>query len=125
MGQSTPAPRDAATPGRFEIQLVDPEGKPVPHAGVMMRMAPVPTAKDTELGKFLSNGEYGARFESDDDGRVAIRLAPSRLAVFIEHPGFGPYWADWDSDSHRNVIPEVFTSQLERAWSVGSLIVDE
>ena len=38
----------------------------------------------------------------------------SQLTATIETPGFGPYYAAWDSNRHENRIPEAFTADSNR-----------
>ena len=61
---------------------------------------------------------------ADGQGRLAVERPQSQFDVFIQTPGYGPYWAGWSSGSHAEPIPPRFTAELEAAWSVGGVIVD-
>jgi uncharacterized GH25 family protein len=117
---SQDAPRD------FELQVVTPEGKPVPQTVVEIRTHPSLSREQIRIGQFVKRKPYGATVKTDDTGRLSMRIAaPSKgLAVHIEQPGFGPYWAAWDGENHRADIPAKFTAQLEHAWTIGAAVVD-
>ena len=121
----------AATSGsdgdkKCELRVLGPDGTPIPNATVEVRGSSHLTAKQIKQGRFLKRGSYGAFAETDQNGRLLVELAekPKRLSVSIQQPGFGPYWAEWDSTDHPEPIPSEFTAELDAAWTVGSVIVD-
>ena len=85
-----------------------------------------PTAEQIQQGKFLKIGPYGTFCETDDDGRLVIKLPkkPMVFSVSIKQPGFGPYCAEWDSMQHLQAIPARFTAELDAGWTVGGVVVD-
>ena len=125
-----PAANKASPTGtakRFELLVVGPDGKPVPHASVEIRGSVKPAADWIEVGKFVKPGPYGTFCETDDAGRFVLKLPkpPKHFSVSIKRPGFGPYWAAWDSSSHPQPVPATFTAKLDAAWTVGGVVVDE
>jgi beta-lactamase regulating signal transducer with metallopeptidase domain len=112
--------------GQFELQVVDPDGKPVTQSNIEFRGTTIPTSAQILQGKFTKAGRYGAFVDTDADGRVVISFPrePDSFSVNIEIPGFAPYSAEWSSQSHPEPIPARFTVKLSPAWSVGSIVVD-
>ncbi|MFK7778014.1 MAG: carboxypeptidase regulatory-like domain-containing protein [Gimesia sp.] len=107
----------------FQLNVVGPDGKPVPHALVEIRMSPAPTAKQILRGEYVRKS-YA---KTDDVGRLKLEI-PQRTIGFsmsIKQPGYGPYWASWSSSEHPEKIPAEFTVKLDKAWTVGGVIVDE
>ena len=132
-GQAAPAksqaPADdvANKAGRdFELLVVGPGGKPIPGAVVELRTDPSPTAERVHKGKLVRRDRYNARVATDGEGRLAVERPPSPawFDVFIEIPGYGPYWAGWSSDRRTQPIPPRLTAELEAGWSVGGIVVD-
>ena len=115
------------TAKRFELLVVGPDGKPVPHAAIEIRGSVKPAADWIEVGKFVKPGPYGTFCEADGTGRLVVKLPkpPKRFVASIKQPGFGPYWAAWDSSSHPQPVPAKFTAELDAAWTVGGVVVDE
>jgi len=111
----------------FELQVVGPDGKPIPEATLWLRSDPTPTAKQILRGKFLKKGPNHVDLSTDTEGRLVIELMqdPRNFNLFIEIPGYGPYWAGWTSMSHAQSIPHRLTAELESAWSVGGIVVDD
>lgn len=107
----------------FQLNVVDPEGKPVPHVLVEIRMSPAPTAKQILRGEYVRESTYGPFAKTDAKGRLklAITQHPQRFNFNIKQPGYGPYWASWNSAER----PDEFTAKLDKAWTVGGVIVDE
>ncbi len=110
----------------FELLVVGPGAKPISDAVVEIAITPMLTAEQVQKGTFVSRGRYATRVRTDAQGRLAVAIprAPAYFSVYIKIPGFGPYWAGWSSESHRQTIPPQFTAELEPAWSVGGIIVD-
>ncbi len=111
----------------FQLRVVGPDGKPVSKAEVEIRTSPRPKARQITRGRFLRVSTYGLFAETDDEGQLNLQLVdnPERFTVSIKQPGYGPYWGSWDSSSHREVIPREFTAELDAAWSVGGVLVDD
>ena len=83
----------AKTPRTFEIQLVGPDGKPVPHAEVSFRNSPAVKREQVKVGEFVQANNYSARIKTDNTGKLVVELPKvSRyFAVDIEVPGYAPY----------------------------------
>jgi len=111
----------------FQLTIVDPAGKPVPQASVEVRTNPAPTAKQVLRGEYIRAATYGPLVKTDDQGVLKLALSghPKRFNLSIVQPGYGPYWAGWNSSEHPEAIPDKFTAQLEKGWTVGGMIVDE
>ena len=114
------------TPRLFRLNVVGPDGKPVPHVSVEIRTSPAPTAKQIRRGKFIRTATYGPFAETDKQGRLEIMLneIPKRFNLSIKKPGYGPYWAEWSSHDHPSSIPNEFTAKLDKGWSAGGIVVD-
>ncbi|NOY42053.1 MAG: hypothetical protein GXP26_09475 [Planctomycetes bacterium] len=112
---------------QFQLNVVGPEGTPVSNANVEIRTSPKPTADQIDRGEFVRVGEYGTFAKADKKGRLSITLPhyPKRFNLSINQPGYGPYWAGWDSVPHPADIPQEFTAKLDAAWSVGGVVVDD
>ena len=111
----------------FALRVVGPDGKPIPEAVIMLRTNPGLTAEPVRRGKLVKRGPYDEVFVvTDAQGQLAVGIpqAPTYFFVYIETPGYGPYWAGWSSESHDEPIPTRFTAELEAAWSVGGIIVN-
>jgi protocatechuate 3,4-dioxygenase beta subunit len=119
------AQRDHATQ-EFELLVVGPSAKPIQDAVVEIATTPLPMAAQVRKGKFVGAKAYVARVTTNADGRLAVAIprAPDHFNVYITIPGFGPYWAGWSSESHRQTVPSRLTAELDPAWSVGGIIVD-
>lgn len=111
----------------FHLNVVGPDGKAVPNAHVELRMSPAPAAEQIRRGTFVRKSNYGARVQTDDEGQLIVTFPerPKRLNVNIQEPGYGPYWAGWDSTAHPEQIPREFTAELDAGWSVGSVVLDD
>ena len=122
-----PAGEAPAGSGRgFELRVVGPGGKPVPEAAVEFRTDPSVTAGEVRQGRFVRRGPYGTFVAADAEGRLALEFPrrPTGFELFIQVPGYGPYWASWSHGTDIRSIPPRFTAELEAAWSVGGVIVD-
>jgi protocatechuate 3,4-dioxygenase beta subunit len=71
-------------------------------------------------------GTGSANLKADDEGRVVLVLPPEPkyFKVQIEHPGYGPYWAQWDQHGRVQEIPAELTAELDAGWTVGGIVVD-
>jgi hypothetical protein len=121
-------PTTNATPAQvFELQVVGPDGKPVPEVVVGIRIdPPLRLGKQITRGTVARMGGYQTDVKADADGRVALEFPPNpkRFIVSIVQPGYGPYWAEWSSAEHPERIPASFSAELAGGWTVGGVIVD-
>lgn len=108
---------------QFQLNVVDPEGKPVPDTTVEIRSDPAPTADQILRGEFLRDATYGPFVKTSAKGELVFRTPHhmKRFNLSIKAPGYAPYWASWPVDS----IPEKFTAMLDKGWTVGGIIVDK
>ncbi len=121
-------PSDSPAPdNQFTLRIVDPAGKPVPAALVEIRTSPAPMADQILQGEFVSKSTYGSFAKADEAGRLVVTFPqnPDRLNFSIKTPGYGPYWADCHADYRDKTVPNEFTAQLDTAWSIGGIVVDE
>ena len=104
-----------------------PDAKPIPEIDVKIRSRPLLSAEQIVRGKFLKAGYYGPDTKTDAEGRLVIMLPgePEWLSFNIISSGYGPYWAEWNSRHNPQPIPAKFTAELEPAWSVGGIVVDQ
>ncbi len=126
--QKAPTNEATAENGKeFDLRIVGPDGRPVPAALVELRANPILTAKQIRQGKYVKESSYGTLVQTDDQGRLLITFpkAPASFSVDMTIPRYGPYWAAWSSESHAEPVPASFTAELEAAWSVGGIIVDD
>jgi beta-lactamase regulating signal transducer with metallopeptidase domain/uncharacterized GH25 family protein len=130
--QETPAHKNQAGPGggetqEFALRVVGPGGQAVPGVEVELRTDPHVTAGQVRRGIFVRERRYGSVVATDAQGQLTVELpqAPKSLDVFITTPGFGPYWAGWSSQTHEEPVPTSFTAELEPAWTVGGVVVDD
>jgi uncharacterized GH25 family protein len=110
----------------FELQVVGPDGKPVPSAQVDIRSTPPPTRGQIKRGELVRRSSYGTIAKTDANGQLILDLpkVPKDISLGIEAPNFGPYWAAWNSTHHPEKIPSKFVAELEAGWSVGGVVVD-
>ncbi len=119
---SQPAP-----PRKFELQLMGPDGKPVPNAEVSFRNTPAPKQDQVKVGEFVRANKYGARIKTDATGKILIELPKidQYFAIDIEVPGYGPYWAQWRSSENAEALPDKFVAELDAGWVVGGIVTDK
>ena len=69
----------------------------------------------------------GATRTTDAEGRLTLShsRSPANFLLQITADGYGPYLADWSSQSHDQPVPSQFTAELEAAWSVGGILVNQ
>ena len=117
----------AAQPQTFQMQVVGPDGKPVPEVTVEIRTTPAPTADWVKQGQFVKKSNYGAHLKTNGEGRLTLDLpqAPRQFSASVQAPGFGPYWAQWNARDKGQAIPANFTAELDAGWSVGGVVVDD
>ncbi len=120
-------PQPEVAEGLFQLNVVDPDGNPVPHVEVDIRTRPVPTAEQIVTGKLSRKGKYGAFATTNEKGELAIRFdkPPASLTLMVETPGFGPYYAKWGSENQLANLPPQFTMSLDKGWTVGGIVRDE
>jgi hypothetical protein len=121
-----PANVSKATPRILKLQLVAPDGKPVPHAEVSFRNTPAVKPEQVKVGEFVRADKYSARIKTDGSGKLVVKLTKiaNYFAIDIEVPGYGPYWAQWRSKERAEDLPEKFVAELDAGWSVGGIITD-
>jgi protocatechuate 3,4-dioxygenase beta subunit len=125
----TSAPNSKAASGAapstttFDLRIVDPDGKPVPDAKVNLSTQPPIDKVQVRAGKFLNKPRFGVNLLSDADGRVVVERPPhlEYLNFRIHKPGYGYYWS-WSTKPETVLAP--LTVKLERAWTIGGLVVD-
>lgn len=130
--QKTAPPTSNSSKGKegsrtFQLNVVDPAGKPIPNALIEARTSPAITAEQIQRGEYVRKSTYGPYVKTDAKGvlQLTVPPRPGRFNFSIKQPGYGPYWASWSSSAHPETIPDEFTAQLEAAWTVGGIIVDE
>ena len=107
----------------FRLFVSGPDGRPVADAFVEFRGSPKLRAQQIRRGTFDHEGSYGTFVKTDQNGRVTISLLDGRpsLRISIKKSGYGPFWTDWSSKEQ----PDRFTANLDKAWRVGGIVVDE
>ncbi|HEX2476401.1 MAG TPA: carboxypeptidase-like regulatory domain-containing protein, partial [Lacipirellulaceae bacterium] len=112
-----------AAPRLFELQVVGPDGEPVPDITVEIRGGLAGTVQPIKRGKLLTP----SLAKTDGDGVLVIEVAkdPQRFVLSVKQPGYGPYWAEWRSRDQAPAIPERFVAELDAGWAVGGIVVDE
>src|SRR4051794_5957194 len=118
---------EAARPRTLELQLVGPDGKPVPHAEVSFRNTPAPKKEQVKVGEFVRANKYSARIKTDGTGKLLVELPKiaKYFTIDIEVPGYAPYWAQWRSAERAEDLPEKFIAELDAGWSVGGIVTDD
>ncbi len=121
------SPADTDNPHQFELIVIDSSGKPIPRVLIELRADPAPTAEQVKRGVFKTGRRYSSELEADTAGHITIDLpdTPKYFIVKINQPGYGPYWAEWNTIDRAERIPKRFTAELDAAWSVGGVVVDE
>jgi protocatechuate 3,4-dioxygenase beta subunit len=126
-GSAPSAPSDAtAAPAVFDLRVVDPDGKPIPDAKVNLSTQPAIDKVRLKAGKLLNKPRSGVNLLSDADGRVIVER-PAHLEYFnfrIHKPGYGYYWSWSNSRNKSDALLKPITVKLERAWTVGGLVID-
>ena len=111
---------------RFELQVVGPDGKPAANVEVAFRGSLAPVAAPIKVGELVTIGGNRSTVKTDAEGRIVVEIAKDqrRFVVEITHPGYGPYWAEWDGHNHPVTIPATFIAQLDAGWTVGGIVLD-
>ncbi|MCA9265602.1 MAG: carboxypeptidase regulatory-like domain-containing protein, partial [Planctomycetales bacterium] len=122
-----PGGRLSVSENEIGLHVVGLNGDPIPNVEVEIRAEPSSIAEQVLVGQWLRGSRYGAFTKTDEQGQLVIRLdkPPTRLGFSVKHPGYGPYWAGWDSTNHAEALPKLFTMHLEEAWTVGGIVTDE
>ncbi len=120
---SASAKKEDDSSREFQLNVVGPSGSPVANALVSIRSNKPIESEQIRRGTFDRKHSYGAYVRTNELGQLAVAWARSSgYVVFaIEQPGYAPYWAQWNSDG----LPEEHTAELDAAWSVGGIVVDE
>lgn len=115
--------RDLEMTRQFQLNIVDPEGKPIPDTTIEIRSDPAPTTDQIISGEYLRDATYGPFVKTNEKGVLRFRMTHhlKRFNLSIKKPGYAPYWASWPVDS----IPDKFTAILDAGWKVGGVIVDK
>ena len=110
----------------FNLRVVGPDGKPVTGAAVEMRLdPPLLTGKQIRRGEATHIGGR-TKFKADEEGRIELDLpaSPKLFVLEIKQPGFGPYWAEWRTSDHLEIVPPELVAELDEGWTVGGVVVD-
>ncbi|MDA1229628.1 MAG: M56 family metallopeptidase [Planctomycetota bacterium] len=112
-----------AAASKFRLNVVDPTGAPVANANIEIRGNQSINARQIEQGVFVKDGRYGVIVSTDEHGKLVLNWTHTagHINFNIEQPGYGPYRAAWDPQ----LMPIEFTAELDSAWSVGGIVVDE
>jgi uncharacterized GH25 family protein len=121
---SQPKPLAARRP--FELTILGPDSKPVPNIAVEFRTKVI-KPEHVLRGAYSKRGRYGVYILSDAKGVLLLTcpVTPGNFNLYIEQPGYAPYWAEWNRNEQADEIPESFTIRLGQAWTVGGVVVDE
>lgn len=126
--ESKQAASDRKEGREFNLQVVSPDGNPVPNAEVEIRLSPAPKPEHVLRGEFVKAGRSAsAKLKADQEGRLVITIPPKpkSFTVHIEHAGYAPYWAQWDTYNQPEEIPTKHVAELDAGWAVGGVVVDE
>ena len=112
---------------RFDLSVIDTDGKAVPNASVYLDAGKIRLSGQVKIGKHLETSRKGDAYQCNDQGELSIDFPtkPNQLQVLFEMDGYGPYLARWVHPSQANQIPNKFTAQVERAWTIGGTVIDE
>lgn len=118
---------DPADTWRFDLSVIDTEGKAVPNATVFVDGGNTPASNQIRIGKYIKTSREGDAFVCNNQGKLSIDFPakPKQLQILFEMDGYGPYLARWVHPSRVNLIPHEFTVQVEHAWTVGGTVIDE
>jgi beta-lactamase regulating signal transducer with metallopeptidase domain/protocatechuate 3,4-dioxygenase beta subunit len=113
-------------PSLFELRVIGPQGKPVSQARLDLKISPVPTKADLQTGKFLRRTSQWVELQTDEAGRMEIKLPPNskQFSLTITTPGYAPYLSSWRSPPDGK-LPAALTAALESAWTAGGVVVDQ
>ncbi|WP_422931961.1 carboxypeptidase regulatory-like domain-containing protein [Singulisphaera sp. PoT] len=120
-----PKLKDQAATQAFTLQVVGPDGKPIPRALARFQTQSQITDKQVLTGKTVKSDPYRIDIEGDAEGRIMVEIqGKMNLDIYINLPGYGPYWAEWQAAVNNEVIPAFLKAELDAAWSVGGIVVD-
>jgi beta-lactamase regulating signal transducer with metallopeptidase domain/protocatechuate 3,4-dioxygenase beta subunit len=116
--------KDAQT---FELNVIGPDRKPLPGITVECRGRPDLKPEQVQSGEVVRKGPYGLFIKLNASGQLNLKLTKDmkHFDVFIESPGYAPYWAGWNPEFNAQAIPPSLTIELDAAWTVGGIVVDE
>ncbi|NND97281.1 MAG: carboxypeptidase regulatory-like domain-containing protein [Pirellulaceae bacterium] len=130
--QTQPGAQSDVPSQPFTLTLAGPGGNPLANTEVHWRIQPRPSEwglieNGVKQGKLLHDERFGFVVESDDDGKITLDLPKptSRMTFTVEVPGYGPYYGHWNPKQTGVALPPKFTAELESAWTVGGIVVDE
>ena len=112
---------------RFNLSVVDTEGKAIPNANVYFDVVKTPVTPQILTGKYLNESPDGDVYECNDQGKLSIDFSakPIWLQLLFRMDGYGRYRALWKDPSQVDQIPQEFTVQVERVGPIGGTVVDE
>jgi hypothetical protein len=119
-----PKPLPARRP--FELTILGPDRNPVPN--ITVKFSTKVIKPDHVLrGTYLRKQGYRTLIQADAKGVLLLTcpVAPGNFNLYIEQPGYAPYWIEWNRNEKADEIPESFTIPLGAAWTVGGVVVDE
>ncbi len=120
---ATENPAESPSVPPLSLSVLDPDGKPMPHVEVEVRMSPQPEEWTTIPELFVRKHRYGVVLKTDETGAVPIRLADRKinsLQCFVRTDGYTPFCAQW-----KDVIPASYSMKLDKAATVAALFVNE
>jgi hypothetical protein len=98
----------------FDLRIVGPDGKPIPDAQVELRSEPYLLTDQFRSGKLLSRSRGGMILQADAGGRLVFQRPAhlDRLDIFIEMPGYAPYWGGMGSQDEFRANPRGIHRQV-------------
>ncbi|MEM6471172.1 MAG: carboxypeptidase-like regulatory domain-containing protein, partial [Planctomycetota bacterium] len=126
--QQSDATTDRTQPTTHTFSIVGPEDERVREASIEIRGVAKNRFFELKRGKLIKRGRYGLHVQTDKKGVVAFAMDQPSLRKFqalVRQPGFGPYLAEWNIQTNADTVPKDFTMKLDRAWTVGGVVVDE
>jgi len=123
-------PEEKADESRESISLkvVDARGASVPNCNVRWRVYPAPGHFDVLQGELVEKkGKSQFNTVADEQGvvRCAFPASDVTFEAFVNTDGYGPYCTQWDAPKTGEKIPSEFTIELDDAWTVGGVLVNE
>ena len=117
---------EAAEDNRIELSVVGEDGKPIP--GLSMQLATSESISDEhiEVGEKVELAGRRLRVRANGEGRIVLAMPKDLVyfAIFIESPGYAPYWCEWRSQSG-HAPPPKHTIELDDGWIMGGVLTDE
>lgn len=112
----------------ISVSIMDSDNNRVSGVGVELRGLSDFDQSQLKIGEFVEKRTYGVGVRADESGQFVLDLGktpPMEFGLRIKEPGYGPYWATWNSSDRPEPVPAEFTVQLDKVWSVGGVVVDE